>query len=73
MTRNVRQCGFSLVELMIAMVLALVLLSSLISLIVQSSKAHGVQTHLARVQENARFAVELMARDLRMAGPMRKC
>lgn len=68
MNRNIRQCGFSLVEIMIGMVLALVLLGGLISLIVQSSKAHGVHTRLARVQENARFAVELLARDLRMAG-----
>lgn len=63
-----KHAGFSLLELMIAMLLTLFVLSGLITLTLLGSKGHGVQSQHARLQENMRFGIELLLRDLRMAG-----
>lgn len=65
---KVPTAGFSLVELMVAMVIGLIVLGAATSLFVDSKKNYVVQDSLARLQENARFAMQKMVRDLRMAG-----
>lgn len=60
--------GLSLIELMIAMVIGLVLLLGLVQVMSASRNAYQLSTGLARTQENARFAVDYVQRDLRMAG-----
>jgi len=60
--------GISLVELMIAMVLGLMVLAALASLFANSSSARAEMERNSRQIENGRFAVELLADDLRMAG-----
>ena len=60
--------GFALIELMIAMVLGLVILGGVGSVFVASRQAFRTNENLARVQENARTAFELMAREVRGAG-----
>lgn len=60
--------GFSLVELMIAIVLGLVVMGGVISIFVANRQAFRVSENMAHVQENARVAFELLARDLREAG-----
>jgi type IV pilus assembly protein PilW len=63
-----RGTGFGLLELMIAMTLSLLLLSGVIALFVSSRKSYESNEHLARIQENGRFALEMMQRDIRAAG-----
>lgn len=63
-----RQRGFSVAEMMVALTLGLVLLGGVITVLVNSKKNYVVQDSLARLQENARFALNFLARDLRMAG-----
>lgn len=63
-----RSRGFSMVELMVAIVIGLILVGGAISLLVTSKQTYGVQDDLARLQESGRFALEMMGRDLRMAG-----
>lgn len=64
-----RRCaGFGLLELMIAMTLSLLLLSGVIALFASSRKSYESNAHLARIQENGRFALEMLQRDIRAAG-----
>ncbi|MDX1654706.1 MAG: PilW family protein [Candidatus Competibacteraceae bacterium] len=62
------QDGFSLIELMIAMVLGLFILGSLLSLFVGNKQAYRVQGAASNLQENARFALEILNREARKAG-----
>lgn len=60
--------GFSLVELMVALTIGLIILSAVSMLFVSSKKTYTTQDSLARLQENARFAMQFIVKDLRMAG-----
>lgn len=60
--------GFSLVELMIAMALGLFLTGVAVNVVVTNRQAFRTTENLSRMQENARSAFELMARDIRSAG-----
>lgn len=60
--------GFSLVELMIAMTLGLMLVLGVSHLFLGSKRSFVLQQHLAAVQENARFVLTRISRDLRQAG-----
>lgn len=62
------QAGFGLVEFMIAMALGLILIGGVGYLYLGSRGAFRVTDNLSRIQENARFALDMMARDIRMAG-----
>ena len=63
-----RTAGFSLIELMVAIVVGLILLGGVVTLMANSKKGYNMQNDVARIQENARFAMEFIQRDLRMAG-----
>jgi type IV pilus assembly protein PilW len=60
--------GLTLVELMVAIVMGLVLLAGVATVFVANKQTYRVQDGLARNQENGRFALTIMARDIRMAG-----
>ena len=60
--------GFSLIELMIAMLLGILLLLSITSMFVTNKRVYKEQESMSRLQENARFALETMIWDIRMAG-----
>ncbi len=69
MTR-MRQAGLSLVELMIAMAIGLLLMLGVIQIFIASQAASRLSEGVARVQENGRFALDFLERDVRMAGHM---
>ena len=60
--------GFSLVELMIALLLGSLLMLGVFNVLLGAKQAYRVQDELSRTQENARFAADFIARDMRMAG-----
>lgn len=60
--------GFSLLEIMIALALGLLLSAGILSLFGSTSSTNKLQDGLARLQENGRFAVMRMERDLRQLG-----
>ncbi|MDH3527912.1 MAG: PilW family protein [Gammaproteobacteria bacterium] len=62
------QRGFSIVELMVAAAVSLVLMAGVTHVYVGSKSTYRVQEGLSRVQENGRFALELLGRKIRMAG-----
>jgi prepilin-type N-terminal cleavage/methylation domain-containing protein len=60
--------GFTLVELMVAVTIGLIILAAVSQIFVTSRLSYKLEENLARVQENGRFAMEFLSRDLRMAG-----
>ncbi|KOR45242.1 pilus assembly protein PilW [Xanthomonas oryzae] len=60
--------GISLVEMMIAMVIGLVLMLGVIQVFSASRTASMLAEGSARAQENGRFAMDFLQRDIRMAG-----
>jgi len=62
------QHGFSLVELMVAMVLGLIVLGGTISIFSGTMESTKLNQSLTQLQSNARFATQLISNDLRMAG-----
>lgn len=62
-----RQLGLSLIELMIAMVLGLLVIGGAIGVFLSNQRTYRTTESLGRVQENARVAFELMAREVREA------
>ncbi len=60
--------GFSLIELMIAMLIGLILTGGAIQLFISNKATYKVENALSRLQETGRFVVETMAREIRMAG-----
>jgi len=61
------QAGLTLIELMVAMVLGLVVAAGIITVFLSTSSSHRIQTQLARLQEDGRFAITRLITDLRMA------
>ncbi len=60
--------GFSLVEMMVAMTIGLVLVGAGIAVYANSRAAYTINESIARLQENARYALDEITRDLRLAG-----
>jgi type IV pilus assembly protein PilW len=64
------QRGLSLIELMIAMTLGLAIVAAVGYVYVSGVVGYRVQNNQSRMQEDARFVVETVSRDVRMAGYM---
>lgn len=62
------QFGFSLIELMIAMLLGLIVIGGVISVFLAGQRSYVTNTALEDVQDGSRIAFEMMARDIRDAG-----
>jgi len=63
-----QQRGLSLVEMMIAMVVGLILIGGMITVFSGTSRSASVNSALTEMQENARFAMDSIVRDTRIAG-----
>lgn len=60
--------GFSLVELMIAIVLGLLILGAILGVFAGTSQTFRTQEAMSQVQESGRFAIEILTRDIRQTG-----
>lgn len=60
--------GFTLIELMIAITISSVLMLGVSQIFSSSKRTYKLNNELARTQENIRYSIEEMSRDLRMAG-----
>jgi len=63
-----RQSGLSLIELMIASVIGLVLLSGVVTIFSSNNASSSMSTGMARVQDSGRVALDIFSYSLRMAG-----
>jgi len=66
--RVFRQSGVSLVEILVALVLSLVLLAGVGQIYLGSKQTYRVQDGQSRLQENGRYALELLTHDIREVG-----
>ncbi|GLS92594.1 hypothetical protein GCM10007916_36660 [Psychromonas marina] len=62
-----KQLGFSIIELMIALVLGLLVIGAVLKVFTASIQGVHLQNSFSRVQENGRIATELIVRDIRGA------
>ncbi len=65
-----KQCGLSLIEIMVALVISLFLLGGIIQVYMGNKSAYGFSDAISRIQENGRFALDTITSDVRMAGFM---
>src|SRR5688572_24963346 len=64
----VRDAGFTLIELMIAITISLIVLAALTAMFVTSSRARDEITRANQQIENGRYALQVLSDDLRLAG-----
>lgn len=69
-TPRSNQTGLTLIEIMVAITISLLLLGGLIQIVVGNKQTYKVQDAMARVQENGRFSLHFLSKDVRMAGFM---
>ncbi len=62
------QTGFSLIEMMVAMLIGLFLMGGVISVYISSSQSSNVNNSLRTLQENGRFALASLKNNIQMAG-----
>jgi type IV pilus assembly protein PilW len=60
--------GFSIVELMIAMVLTLMILGGLFSIFISNKQSFELQKGLSMIQQNSRFVIDALQKDVQNAG-----
>lgn len=62
-----QQKGLTLIEIMIALLLGAFILGGVMQVFISTKQTYRVQEALSRLQENGRFAIDVMGRDIRMA------
>lgn len=66
--KTFKQCGFTIVELMVGLLLSLILVAGILQVYLGSKTTYQVTEGLSRLQENTRTSAEMLAKDIRMAG-----
>ncbi len=64
---HTNQRGYTIVEFMVAITIGLFLLGGIAAVFVSSKQTYRMQDSLWQLQDNSRFAMEFLIRDLRMA------
>ena len=68
MNKFKHQSGLTLVEVLVAMVIGLFLLTGIAQAYLSNRVSYTFSEAISRIQENGRFALDTMTQDLRMAG-----
>jgi prepilin-type N-terminal cleavage/methylation domain-containing protein len=68
MKKNLNEKGVTLIELLVALVICSIIIAAIYRLFVAQTRAYTVQDEVAEVQQNVRNAMEVIVRDVRMAG-----
>ncbi len=63
-------CGLTLVELMIAMLLGIIMIGGTIQIFIGSKASYNTGKEMGIIQENARYALDLLAKKVRVTGYM---
>ena len=64
--QRLRQQGFSLIEIMIAITISLILMAGIGQIFLGSKTSYNLQDGMGRLQENARFALDILNRSISM-------
>lgn len=67
-TTKFRQSGLSLIELMIAITLGLLIMAAVIQLFVNNKQTYRITESQTQMQDNARFSMNYLSKDIRLAG-----
>jgi type IV pilus assembly protein PilW len=62
-----KQQGMTMIEIMIALLLGAFLLGGVLQIFASSNQSYRMQENMSRLQENGRFAMDFITRDIRMA------
>ena len=65
-----REAGLSLIELLVSMVIAGIIFAGVLNVVVNSRSSFVNEEEVSFIQENIRFARDVLSRDIRMAGNM---
>ena len=65
---HAKEAGFSLVELLIAMAIALVVIGAMYSVFTIQNKTFGNQEGFVEMQQSVRAGMDIMAREIGLAG-----
>ncbi len=68
MTQCSNNRGFSLIELMISMLIGLIVLNGVIQIVINSKRSFIDNQEMSQIQENARYAMDILGREVRLAG-----
>lgn len=63
-----KQSGISLIEILVSLVISLFLLGGIVQVFLGNKATHKFSSALSQVQENGRFAMDAISRDLRGVG-----
>jgi len=63
-----QQRGMTLIEIMISLLIGAFLIGGIIQIFVNTKQTYRMQENLSRMQENGRFAMEFLTKDIRIAG-----
>lgn len=63
-----RHAGVGMIEVLIALFIGTILIAGVVQLFIGSRRTYQMNEEMSRLQENGRFAIMQMARDIRMTG-----
>ena len=66
--QSMKQQGFTLVEIMIAITIGLLMMAGILQISAASKESSRLQRNMSFVQENIRISMEILGRDIRKAG-----
>lgn len=67
-TRQHREAGFTLIELMVALVIGSLLVIGILAIFIYGNRSYREDDQVAKMQDELRFAMSQITRDLEMAG-----
>src|SRR5262245_26044121 len=62
------QCTFTLIELMIALAIGMIVMASVATTFTTQTRAYSAQEQINQMEQNARGALDIMSREIKMAG-----
>jgi type IV pilus assembly protein PilW len=65
--KSIRERGFSIVEMMIALLVGLFLMGGIIDIFQSSRQTNSLQISLSKIQQDGRIAINTLSTDIRMA------
>ncbi len=65
-----KQRGFNLVEILVTMLISTIIMAGVLQIAASGSQTSNIASNLSSVQENARFAIDILSKEIRMAGYM---
>lgn len=63
-----KQQGYSIIELMVASVIGLIILSGAVTVFTGNKSSQELSSGMARIQESGRVALDILSNDIRLAG-----